>query len=234
MNTRFENYSDEIKLNRRETGFGLSIPQRYDSEVSLTDLVGSYDWQLTWKFSSKIRPNQFLWIYGASGMTYRRLYEILCNKFNEGVSFIDTYFQEVYPESYVKDIADTLTEQVRQRAIQSALNYLNDTKRLYKKDGEMTAKSKVSLRKIGRIADIETEEKGEYLARLIKEDIKNAFQTGRVPLLHSNKASTQNRRIRAGLPPDFEFYASGQLIDDLEIYLSLRRKEWQIIPNISV
>jgi hypothetical protein len=174
---------------------------------------------------NNITPNAT--IYGGNTVTYRRLYLILCERFNNKEYFVDTYFKEVYPY--------TMKEEV-----DVALQTVKDELRMYKYDvvlegavltkkGNLDKRYKQNIPYNKALQEYETfkenweDEKGEELASLIAEDIKASLANGMIRLnLTSLEESTQRKRIRAGYDPNTVFYAMGDLIDHIQIQLSIR------------
>ena len=65
------------------------------------------------------------------------------------------------------------------------------------------------------------ERKGEELAEDIAEDIKRALANGEIPLEHSLADSTMNRRRWAGIEGENLFYATGDLIDNIQLFVKI-------------
>lgn len=85
----------------------VHIPQEYNRPSVAMQLGGKYELSFDYRFSgfrSKWHTGKS---YG-SDIDCQELYELLCGSFNNGVSFIDTYFEEVFPISAVKADADLL------------------------------------------------------------------------------------------------------------------------------
>lgn len=85
----------------------VHIPQEYNRPSVAMQLGGKYELSFDYRFSG-FRTR---WHTGKSYGTdidCQELYELLCGCYNNGVSFIDTYFEEVFPVSAVKADADLL------------------------------------------------------------------------------------------------------------------------------
>ena len=63
---------------------------------------------------------------------------------------------------------------------------------------------------------------GEYLANIIKEDIVSCLESGQIPLLFSNDIRTERAKKRLGLSLDTRFFATGQLIESLQLFVKIR------------
>ena len=76
--------------------------------------VHGVDWQITYNFPETLHnyKSENGYVYGGVTVTYRRLYLILCERFNHGEFFVDTYFREVYPHS-VKEEVDVALQTVK-------------------------------------------------------------------------------------------------------------------------
>jgi hypothetical protein len=93
-------YSDLVSLTEAEkeiidsNGLPLMIPRRYEAEIEFPELLEDFDWQITYSFPSDLHNNVtgLGKIYGGETVTYRRLYLILCEAFNNGEFFVDEYF----------------------------------------------------------------------------------------------------------------------------------------------
>lgn len=236
------NYSDEVVLTDDEEEFELSIPKRYQNgfmkSYTLSENVADqYAWQVTYKFSSKVRPNQFLRQYGSKNMTFRRLYVILCEKFNGGRYFIDDYFNDIYPYNGMRErVEETLnafafyaTKEYEEMLEDATLTNAGLLDKRFRKKLKALKEYKQSLQ--SDVANL-----GTQLAREIKDDIIRCLQTGQIPLAYPVLSpETQEKRVKAGLPRDPKFFASSNFIKDITIYCRLEKKKWQTkYPFITV
>lgn len=228
-------YSKSVVLISEEENFGLEIPRRYQNDsksksYDLTSLKDDYEWQVTYKFTSDFRPNYFNGKkYGADNMTYRRLYEILCKRFNNGVYFIDTYFNDVYPYTFKKDIDNYLND-LKERAMKDYVEMTEGVR--LNAEGLIDKRYSSVYRGLGQFdsfLDSEVESEGETFAKLIKADIVRALEMGRIPLADPFVSSkTVMKRMETGLPPFPKFFASGEFINNVIVFCRLRRKQWQV------
>ena len=230
-------YSDLVSLTENEkeiidsNGLPLMIPRRYEAEVEFPDLLKDFDWQITYKFSSNVRQTFFGMLskngnpihYGERGMTFRRLYSLLC-AFNGGVSFIDDYLQNVLPYTSVGvELQDYLLS-IKQNAEQE-WTILNLNSPHLKKSGRPYKRSMPKFTQLKAVTNETVQEAGRYLAVRIKEDLVNALRDGRVPLTQNLVASsTAQKRQRAGLNGQPRFYASAQFINNITIFCRLEKK----------
>lgn len=217
---------EKVIRRKGEYGHWKRLPEEEIPEITS---VRDIQWGITYSFPddlhNNITPNAT--IYGGNTVTYRRLYLILCEHFNNKEYFVDTYFKEVYPY--------TMKEEV-----DVALQTVKDELRMYKYDvvlegavltkkGNLDKRYKQNIPYNKALQEYETfkenweDEKGEELASLIAEDIKASLANGMIRLnLTSLEESTQRKRIRAGYDPNTVFYAMGDLIDHIQIQLSIR------------
>lgn len=235
-------YSDEVVLTDDEEEFELSIPKRYQNgskkTFNLSDIFSKeYSWQVTYKFSSKVRPNMFKTQYGSKRMTYRRLYVILCEKFNNGQYFIDDYFNNIYPHNGMREKVDAELNDIWANAVNEYEERLEDA--IFTRQGLLDKRYRKKLKELKeykKSLESVVDTKGNQLAREIKEDIVRCLSTGQIPLSSSVlSTATQEKRIKAGLPSDPKFFASGNFVKDITIYCRLEKKKWQTkYPFITV
>lgn len=196
----------------------LVIPQRYNVEIGSPD--AKWDWQITYKFSDAIRPNVFnKVVYGAYGMTCRRLYEILCKHCNSGNYFIDDYFRDIFPNSYLREELEEKLKGIREsyNAMDSLIKRRKDNKynRSYSK----------KIRELGEFIDRASdfvENDIDQIAEDIRQDIISCVHTGLITYYPDTlRDSTIELRHKAGFPGDPKFYASGFFIEHIYLYVRL-------------
>jgi hypothetical protein len=195
--------------------------------------------QITYNFSHAVRNNNFplraalplqpkaTGEYGATGWTYRLLYEFLSETYNSGKPFVDTYFNSVFSTRSVYDefmcIYDTIQSDINdeQLCIFSALPL--------KKDGTPDMRYTVSKKyqdfKVWQDPIVRQDCKN--LAAKIRHDIEVCLSTSRIPLKKQTVSkTTQKRRAElVDLHPGQLFFASGQLIRHLNIYIEVGNAE---------
>lgn len=208
----------------------------------LVDFGGSdFDWQITYSFPETRRDPVTTngHVYGGLNVTYRRLYLILCEHFNEGRFFIDDYFKEVYPHTVKPEIDDRLN-----RIKQDLLDYADEefqdavvTKRgTFDKRYKVNRGMKARLKRYKAFATAWEENEGIYLANIIKEDIISCLMTGQIPLaVTTNMPSTDRKRILAGLSDEPRFFAMGRLIEHIQLFVKIGGTgNWQTKQGILV
>lgn len=180
-----------------------------------------YEWKITYQFSSSFRNpyEQGIGQYGNPNLTFRRLYIILCYHFNDSY-FIDDYFDKVYPY--------TMKEMVENRLAGTKEAFLE----LVEEAGRKTKDNRLDLRyninkELLSWSETIADEEADYLSDMIKEDIKDCLQNGRIPLNFNPSETTLALREKLGIDSRKGFYATGQLIDDIRIFFSLEKKGWQ-------
>lgn len=157
------------------------LPTRYDISKFLTregewenktkdyllDFSADFNWQITYSFPSTLRdystPNGYT--YGGKNVTFRRLYLILCERFNGGDYFIDEYFDTVYPYT-VKSEVDKKLETIKEELLEVA-------------EGVTSSLDRTS---IARLKGIELEESGLFrkaFQKVTKGLYKTAFKATR-------------------------------------------------------
>ena len=223
------------KRNKRPSSYDEFGNPRYEKgkwvkkeEEDLPDISDDFDWQITYNFPADIHNNisPLNKVYGGAHVTYRRLYLILCERFNEGEFFVDEYFNSVYPSSYAKEVVDV------------ELNNLKDELVYYLEDltegAKITARgtldkraTRVNRGMVSRIREWEAfareweEEKGYELAEIIKDDIIRALGNGEIPLRHTMSVGTKKKRIQVGYDPEPLFFAMGDLIEHIQLYVKI-------------
>ena len=158
--------------------------------------------------------------YGSPNMTFRRLYEILCKKHNQGMPFIDTYFEESdwfldsngFISEPVSDILDAAQDKIGE--FEKTLHRRND--------GGLDMRHGSSRNYTDITAGIESSVIGSglrELSRRIKEDIVQKLMLGQIPLLNPMLSDkTVEQKEAAGFDyPRSKFYATGQLINSISV-----------------
>jgi len=198
--------------------------------------------QITYNFSRAIRKNTFptrasfplnpkpMGEYGAFGWSFRMLYEFLCEAYNGGVPFIDTYFDRVFKTrpvyarflSIYDDIQDDINNE------QFELFQAVPLKADGTPDMRYAASKKFMDFKVWQ--DKIVKQGCKRLAADIRHDIEVCLSTGKLPLQggHENRSvSRKTKKIRSefvGLDPSRLFYASGSLIKHLNVYIEIGDK----------
>jgi hypothetical protein len=180
------------------------------------------DFQITYSFSTAVRSNTrgaAGGAYGSANMTLRRLYDLLCEEYNRGERFIDTYFQKKFPTSPAgRDFADFEAEArdgMRREWFDRVAQALEIRRRkaggLYEKD------KRLLLKDFGVWKSQYVRQMLRAFDRNIRSEIIVMLSTGRIPLLLQSNPKTMAVREARGIPPVPPFYATGQLIRGLQI-----------------
>ena len=150
---------------------------------------------------------------------------ILCERFNGGEFFVDEYFNSVYPSSWVKDTVDVELNNLKDELVYYAEDLTEGAK--ITKRGTLDRRAKANRGMKARLKEWESfareweEEKGFELAEIIKEDIIRALGNGEIPLNHTMSSSTRKKRIQAGYDSEPLFYAMGDLIEHIQLYVKI-------------
>ena len=223
------------KRNKRPSSYDEFGNPRYEkgqwvkkAEEDLPDFSDDFDWQITYNFPAEIHNNisPLNKVYGGAHVTYRRLYLILCERFNEGEFFVDEYFNSVYPSSYAKEAVDVELNNLKDEL----LYYLEDLTEGAKITTRGTLDKRATKANRGMASHIKEwedfareweEEKGYELAEIIKDDIIRALGNGEIPLKHTMSAGTKKKRIQVGYEPEPLFFAMGDLIEHIQLYVKI-------------
>lgn len=234
--------SEEYDYDSSDSDFNygeVSLPESEDIVDLVENGEKAFNINITYSFPAKRRRTKFgKGSYGKKYMTFRRLYDLLCEVFNDGERFIDTYIDEVYTISMYYTVEERLRD-FKNFVVKLADQIMIDNVRLTKK-GEFDRR--VNAKKI-------LEEKGyfEYkkeqeqkicadLAEEIKNDIEYSLANGIIRLNHINKPKTFEVREKLGLDSEHVFYASKQLIRSIKVFFDMGASgKWKTAhPNIMV
>ena len=217
-----------MRFNRATTDFS---PEYFD--------MGPF--QVTYNFSDAVRKNNFpvknalfsdraVGEYGAPGWSFRMLYEFLCEVFNGGVPFVDTYFGQLFKTRPVYrrflSIYDDIQQDIDEEQVDLYANLP------LKADGTPDMRYTASKRfKDFRVWQDPIIRQGcQRVAGEIRADIETCLRTGRLPLRSKEGAtvSHKTREMRSKLGGMVHanrlFFASGQLIRNLNIYVEIGAK----------
>jgi hypothetical protein len=219
-------------MTRRTALHGNNRPDDFEPEF-----FDMGPFQITYNFSRAVRRNTFplrntsphqpkaTGEYGASGWSYRMLYEFLCEAYNGGYPFVDTYFGQVFKTRAVyielKRIYDTIQEDINAEQLTIFMSLP------LKNDGTPDMRYAVSKRykdfKVWQ--DPIVKQDCKRLAGAVRDDIVDCLSTGRIPLRKASvsKKTKEAREKLVGLDPEQFFFASGQLIRHLNIYVEVGR-----------
>lgn len=214
------------KRNKRNPERGKWVKKNENEIPEFTD--ADFDWQITYSFPSDLHNNvtELGRKYGGETVTYRRLYLILCEAFNSGEFFVDEYFNSVYPKSWVKERVDVELNNLKDELTYYASDLLEGA--VATRKGELSKRHSVVNRGMkSRIREWKAfarqweEEKGEELAFYVAEDIKRALEVGEIPLNMKLSERTKKLRRYAGLNDTTVFYATGDLIDHIQLFVKI-------------
>jgi hypothetical protein len=222
------------KIMRRRTVLrGNNRPEDFEPEF-----FDMGPFQITYNFSRSIRKNTFplkdvlsfrpkaSGEYGANGWSFRMLYEFLCKFYNGGYPFVDTYFAQVFKTRAVyarlKSIYGVIQDDINEEQLALYMSLP------LKKDGTPDMRYAASKRfKDFRVwQDPIVKQNCKDLAKDIRDDVVVCLSTGRIPLRKQSVSIRGTRQARArlvGLHPTQFFFASGQLIKHLNIYVEVGR-----------
>lgn len=193
----------------------------------LPDISEDFDWQITYKFPSTIHNNisPLGKVYGGANVTYRRLYLILCERFNNGEFFVDEYFNTTYQDSWVKEEVDVELNNLKDELLFYAEDITEGA--ILTKSGKIDKRFKANRGMTEKLKEWEEykqeweEKKGNYLAEIIREDIIKALENGEIPLKHVMSSETERERIRVGYDRAPLFYAMGDLIKHIQLFVKI-------------
>lgn len=216
------------RIRRNKGEYGHWKPLSKEDLPKITSVKG-IQWQINYCFPDELHnnmsPNGVE--YGGKTVTYRRLYLILCERFNKKEYFVDTYFKEVYPYTMKEEVdvaLQTVKDELRMYKYDVVLDGAKLTRKgeLDRRYSKQNASYHDALRDYEKFKEQWEDDRGEELAELIAEDIKRSLANGQIRLHNVHKATTKEKRIRAGYDPDTVFYAMGDLIDHIQLYMSIR------------
>lgn len=214
------------KRNKRNPERGKWVRKNQNEIPEFTE--ADFDWQITYSFPSDLHNNvtELGRKYGGETVTYRRLYLILCEAFNGGEFFVDEYFNSVYPKSWVKERVDVELNNLKDELTYYASDLLEGA--VATRKGELDKRYSVAnrgmktrIREWKAFARQWEEEKGEELAFYVAEDIKRALEVGEIPLNRKLSERTKKLRRYAGLNDTTVFYATGDLIDHIQLFVKI-------------
>jgi hypothetical protein len=205
-------------------------PYLPDREPLRNTLLREADCQITYSFPAEKREGVAptasrsagtrVW-YGSERFTYRQLYDFLCARFNGGERFVDAYFQAVFPYSAVgrrfkafeRRMYAELNAEYGERW-DAALN------RRQTRAGapDLRTKEGALLKDFSFWRQERVGSELERFRRDVRDEIIQCLSTGKIPLIHNaNAPVTMELRRSLGLDSRHVFYASGRLIESIEI-----------------
>jgi len=186
--------------------------------------------QITYSFSSNPRDNIFITVngkprkYGKGGISFRLLYEYLCEHFNGGEYFIDEYFAKDFPTRPVYADFEELNDRIAEAVEEEKARLLESVP--LKKDGTPNMWYRVS-KEFMNFAFWKkpiVRRECERVASEIQDDIIRCLSTGQLTL-RKQAVSEATMKIRATMPEldaKHVFFASGQLIRSLSVFVEIK------------
>jgi hypothetical protein len=215
-----------------DAGLNYFLPGAMTTRKIVTEHGAGDSAQITYSFSHGTRVNKFaqknggIGEYGKGGMSFRLLYEFLCETFNGGEYFIDTYFSAIFDTRPVFTKLSTLNDTIISDIEEERSELEEDL--VLKSDGTPDMRYAAGKRyaSLSVWNNPERARMSTEAARDIQEDIIQCLASGRIPLRkQSVSASTQKKRERfIGMSGTNFFYASGQLIRHLNIFVALKEE----------
>jgi hypothetical protein len=194
------------------------------------------NFQITYSFPVRTRVNVFPGgEYGAPGVTMRQLYDFLCSEYNGGERFVDSYFDYIFPSSaagrrfaaFRSETARMVNEEYK-KLTAARLRRTARSGEADKRTREWRALKAFRVWRdeafIGRL---------EGLHKIIKREIAQYLSTGKIPLRFKPAHETLEMRAKRGLAMPYGFYASGQLIDSLQISVRIPEGALRATPGLT-
>jgi hypothetical protein len=206
------------------------LPTKYIEREDLSDVLGKR-FQIVYNFPWTIRDNRFPRVsgrgtgtYGASGLSYRMLYETLCDAYNGGEYFLDRYFRTLFPMRFVGEKYFRADFELRDKFRRELYEKTMDLPR--RKDGVTPdmryARKGLRLRDFAVLREAEILETYTVLAREIRDDIIVCLSTGKLVTRTVSGSTSRRRRRLLGMKSFSQFfYASGRLIEHLNVYVNV-------------
>lgn len=185
--------------------------------------IGNMHFRVSYSFERSKRSYVFAdgHKYGADGMYFDRLYVILCEAFNGGEKFIDTYLTRIFPDKFGKELAK-MTNKIKQSMLDEVLEAAS--KIPMNKDGGPSKRSpefKALSKLLEKHSKNEKDSFDEFSKR-VRQHIIQCLSSGRIPLQIALSDATLDKRELAGIESNKAFFASGQLIHHLSLQLEAR------------
>lgn len=209
--------------------------------------VAGFEFFVSYDFSDEATRKSRYGSYGSYGgsLPFSKLYKELV-AMNGGRYFIEEYFTTVFNQGTKQDVErmlNSILKEHRERG-SSFTAFYDITEEMITKKGKLDRRFNLSkdflasgldeqaliesilssdssyLDKLLVIDDDEFED----IRYLIKEDLEQSLRNGLVPLNFRLKESTKKRRVSAGISPHPPFVATGQLLNDLEIFIGIEVK----------
>jgi hypothetical protein len=206
------------------------LPTRYIQREDMSDVLGK-KFQIVYNFPWTARNNVFPRLsgkgtgtYGASGLSYRMLYEMLCDAYYGGVYFLDLYFQAIFPTRPVGARYFKADFELRDKFREEF--YLKTIGLPRRKDGMLPdmryAHKGLRLKDFDVLQEAELIETYTALAQEIRDDVIVCLSTGRLVTRTVSDRTERARKQFLGMKSFSQlFYASGRLIEHLNVYVNI-------------
>ena len=209
--------------------------------------VAGFEFFVSYDFSDEATRKSRYGSYGSYGgsLPFSTLYKELV-AMNGGRYFIEEYFTTVFNQGTKQEVERMLNSILKEHRERSSsfTAFYDITEEMITKKGKLDRRFNLSkdflasgldeqaliesilssdssfLDKLLVIDDDEFED----IRYLIKEDLEQSLRNGLVPLNFRLKESTKKRRVSAGISPHPPFVATGQLLNDLEIFIGIEVK----------
>jgi hypothetical protein len=190
------------------------------------DSIGEGPFQITYAFPWDTRNNiTGLGKYGVDGMTFARLYDFLCTAYNHGERFVDTYFQKQFPNSAAGRLFRAVNLELRDGVdAEYGEKYASALRRKATKEGRpnMTTTEGIQLKKFSVFRAGHTKSELKRLRGAVKAEIVQYLSTGSIQLKFTGPSPlTLLRRAAAGITSSVGFYATGLLINSIQLDIRL-------------
>jgi hypothetical protein len=203
LDKMFEQHADKEEETMRLQG-------RYEPEggTSWMDQLIDLPYQVSYYFPSQLRnPLYGAGRYGSEDLTFKALYEALCNAYNGGRRFIEDYFLSCFQDrmgNRYKEAVHALKQEIADEA------------------QRRRAAHKAYLSNFDTWSAPRTMRVFRELAKETKRDIKASLETGQIPLLKNGLSeSTLRWRKKLGIQSNEVFYATGRLIGSIQVSVIL-------------
>jgi hypothetical protein len=192
------------------------------------------NFQITYSFPLKTRRNVFAGgTYGAPGVTMRQLYDFLCDEYNGGERFIDSYFDYIFPSSPAgRFFAEFRAEAARM--VNAEYKRLTAARRRRTaRTGEADRRTKEwrALKDFRVWRDELFISKLDMAHKVIKREIIQYLSIGKIPLRFRPASETIDIRRDRALAVPHGFYASGQLIESLRLSIRIPESAFRVTPG---
>jgi hypothetical protein len=202
----------------------LRDPSLYEGLEDLMRDDGK-NFQITYSFPLKTRVNVFAGQeYGAPGVTMRQLYDFLCEEYNGGERFVDSYFEYIFPSSPAGRVfGEFRSETARMVNAEYKKKKAADERvsRMKNRRGYNFTREWKALRDFQVWRDTAFIGRLDTLHKVIKREVAQYLSAGKIPLRFRPATETLEVRAKRGLLLPHGFYASGQLINSLRLSIRI-------------